>query len=185
MDVYAYEKGLYSIFVKTLTGKSFKFRVHPSLTIDELKMMVQDTEGIPHDQQRLTYAGRQMEDGRALEDYSVKEGATIHLVLRLRGGIYHKSSARSGYESIENVLVFVKVKCGPDGSESFDLDLREGETCESVLEQVTEIISLQNKIDAIKRGKDKRVAPVSSEDDEEPKKKQAIRDESDDEILYE
>jgi len=162
LDVYfdPHPSARLQFFVKTLTGKTLTFFANLNTDIYEFKGLISAKEGIPVHQLRLIFAGRQLEVGRTLGDHKIPAESTIHMVMRLRGGMYHRTSSRVGCKAIcapKITKMNAHVKFGPEDDDEFELELREGETRESLIERANEkmamIKDLEKQIRAIKRAK--------------------------------
>lgn len=131
--------GKIEVFVSTLTGKLIRIRTNPDETVEALKWRYMCREGTPPDQQRLIFAGKQLEDGRTLESYSIKDSCTLHMVLRLRGGMHDLTSGREDLANAESTFMLRLTE-----DRTITLKLREGTKVSEFMDKV--LLEFVNRI---------------------------------------
>lgn len=103
-------RGGMQLFVKTLTGKTVSIEVEEGESIEDVKAKIAEKEGIPPEQQRLIFGGQQLQDAKTLDDYDVGDDATLHLVLRLRGGGIQAKQLFQNYQQVDESFVKENLK---------------------------------------------------------------------------
>ena len=98
----------FPIQIKSLTGKYTELKVHHKMTVSEVKNAIEQVDQTPFDQQRLVYNGKQLEDERTLDYYDIKQDTVIHIILRIRGGMFHETSARKDFDLVQWTVVVVE-----------------------------------------------------------------------------
>jgi hypothetical protein len=91
----------FPIQIRSLTGKETPIKVHHKMIVSELKEMIEKIDQTPFDQQRLVYNGKQLEDERTLDYYNIQKDTVVHIILRIRGGMFHETSARKDYGLVQ------------------------------------------------------------------------------------
>jgi hypothetical protein len=95
----------FPIQVKTMTGLLHTITVNPDMTVLELKHLIEKIENYTPDQQRIVYSGKQLTDDNHIKDYPISSNAMLHLIIRLRGGMYHETSSRKDNELLQCTLL--------------------------------------------------------------------------------
>jgi len=102
-----YSSEIFGIFIKNLTGRTIDLQITSQMSIEELKVKIQEKDGTPVEQQRFIFAGKDFKDSMLFGMYNITKDSTIHLVLRLRGGMHHITSTgilRKDFESLREEL---------------------------------------------------------------------------------
>lgn len=162
------------IFVRTLTGRTVAILVDLNQNIFETKSSIQKAEGIPIDQQRLVFSGKQLEDDRTPFDYGIKAESTIHLVLRLRGGMFHFTSGKQDFNqfplncatAIRNILDFDLENLSLSDDSSLDDLQRSSITAQSLLSSLNSTIKDYSRTDDVPDLRDVISSLSDQEDDQ-------------------
>lgn len=94
------------VFIKTLTGKTIPIPFHDEMTVVDIKYFIMISDNIPINLQRLVYNGRQLDNNNYANHYNIENKDTIHINLRLCGGMFHETSGRNGgYNTLSECII--------------------------------------------------------------------------------
>lgn len=91
----------FSIQIRSLTGKETMIKVHHKIRVSEVKDLIEKQEQTQFEEQRLVYNGKQLDDERTLDYYNIMQDTVVHIILRIRGGMFHETSARKDFELVQ------------------------------------------------------------------------------------